>query len=200
MDDTRRIVRAWHRMVEERRVRLEGLGRGLPDPVRLLDQATQRLDDWSERLVNAGASAVERRGERLARLADPGRALLQLVAVKRHGFDAGRWAERMAPAARRFFERRGERVEQLGHRLDNLSYRKVLGRGYALVRDQAGDAVTRAAAALPGMGVALEFSDGSVGATIDGAPIGGDGAQKPKPAAKRVRGPSHGEGGQGSLL
>jgi exodeoxyribonuclease VII large subunit len=195
LDETQRLVRAWHRWVEELRMRLEGLGRGLPDPARLLEQATQRLDDWSERLVNAGAGSVERRHERLARIADPGRALLQLVAVKRHGYEGGRFAERLSPAAYRLIERRLERLEQLGLRLDNLSYKKVLGRGFALVRDLAGEPVTRAAAAVPGLGVAIEFSDGQVGARIEG-----EASTAHPSAAKRATKPPGGEGGQGSLL
>ena len=206
MDEETRLVRAWHRMIEERRLRVEGLGRGLPDPARLLDEATQRLDDWSERLVNAGSGAVERRRERLARLADPGRALLQLVATKRHGYEGGRFGERMGAAALRLVERRGERLEQLGLRLENLSYRKVLGRGYALVRDRAGEPLTRVAAALPGLGVAIEFSDGIADAHIDGA-RGADDAVAQKisappraPAAKRGPKSPGGTDDQGSLL
>lgn len=199
MEEGQRLLRAWSRMIEERRTRLEGLARGLPDPVRLLEQATQRLDDWSERFVNAGLGFLERRVERLARVGDPRKALGQLVTLKERGFIAGRLAERMRPAALRLVDRLAERVDGLGKRLENLSYKRVLARGYALVRDKAGEAVTLAAATSPNMPVTIEFQDGSVGAVV------GEGAAQPKSRStgesnpKRSRGGPH-DGGQGSLL
>jgi exodeoxyribonuclease VII large subunit len=48
-----------------------------------------------------------------------------------------------------------------------LSYRSVLARGFALVRDDAGHAVRAAAAVGPGARLDLEFSDGHVAATAD---------------------------------
>ena len=37
-------------VLEERRIQVEGLGRGLPDPRRILEEKTQRLDERAERL------------------------------------------------------------------------------------------------------------------------------------------------------
>src|SRR6202166_5113419 len=45
-----RIVSGLARFLSERRTRVEGLGRGLPDPRSILDTARQRLDDRAERL------------------------------------------------------------------------------------------------------------------------------------------------------
>lgn len=203
MDESQRLLRAWSRLIEERRTRLQGLARGLPDPVRLLEQTTQRLDDWSERFVNAGLGFIERRAERLARVGDPQKALGQLVAVKEHGFIAGRLPERMRLAAPRLMDRLAERIDGLGKRLENLSYKRVLARGYALVRDKAGEAVTCVASALPKMPITIEFRDGSVGAVIDDND-GDDVSQAEsrssgKSRPKRSRGGSR-NGGQGSLL
>ena len=65
----RRMGAASQRLMAERRVRVEGLGRGLPDPWRLLEEISQRLDDRAERLVNAAANLVARRRGRVAELA-----------------------------------------------------------------------------------------------------------------------------------
>jgi exodeoxyribonuclease VII large subunit len=56
--------------------------------------------------------------------------------------------------------------------LQSLSYRNVLQRGFALVRDAAGEPVKQAAAVAPGMALSLEFADGRVSAVAgeDGAP------------------------------
>jgi exodeoxyribonuclease VII large subunit len=51
--------------------------------------------------------------------------------------------------------------------LGALSYRSVLTRGFALVRDQQGHAVRAAAGIGPGARLDLEFADGHVAATAD---------------------------------
>jgi len=45
---------------------------------------------------------------------------------------------------------------------------KTLGRGFAVVRNVVGKPVTRVGQVAPGQGVTVEFSDGSVGAHVDG--------------------------------
>jgi exodeoxyribonuclease VII large subunit len=86
--------------------------------------------------------------------------------------------------------------------LSALSYRGVLARGFALVRDEQGQPVHAAADIGPGAYLNIEFADGRVGATADAdrpmathavKPVAGE----PKAAApKRVVKPV----GQGSLF
>ena len=59
------------------------------------------------------------------------------------------------------------RVAHSGQLLAALSYRGVLARGFALVRDQAGQPVHAAAAVGPNAHLSIEFADGRVGATAD---------------------------------
>ncbi len=63
--------------------------------------------------------------------------------------------------------------------LQSLSYRNILQRGFALVRDGAGDPVKQAAAVTPGMALSLEFADGSVSA------VAGEGGSAPTEAPKK---------------
>ncbi|WP_037397303.1 exodeoxyribonuclease VII large subunit, partial [Sinorhizobium fredii] len=63
--------------------------------------------------------------------------------------------------------------------LQSLSYRNVLQRGFALVRDAAGEPVKQAAAVTPGMALSLEFADGSVSA------VAGEEGAPPTPAPKK---------------
>jgi len=69
LDIERRRVGAMARSIEHRRVRLEGLARGLGDPVRLLEGWWQRLDDRGERLDRAMRVRVDRDRARLAETA-----------------------------------------------------------------------------------------------------------------------------------
>ena len=84
--------------------------------------------------------------------------------------------------------------------LKSLSYKGVLARGYALVRDARGRPVFRAAEAVPGADIEIEFTDGLVGATLGyAAPERGKGRVTRKPGARKS---SRGGGNdsQGQLL
>ncbi|THK37499.1 exodeoxyribonuclease VII large subunit [Ensifer sp. MPMI2T] len=82
--------------------------------------------------------------------------------------------------------------------LQSLSYRNVLKRGFALVRDAADQPVKQAAAVAPGMALSLEFADGRVSAVAGegGAPS----PQEPKKRSSRSPEPASGPPKQGSLF
>jgi exodeoxyribonuclease VII large subunit len=191
----RRLLAATARLVEERRVQVEGLGRGLVDPKRLLEDMSQRLDERAERLKTAWDTLVkgwQARVERLqAGLPHPRR----LLAVKTEQF-AGPAARLEGLRPRLLAERRGE-VDGLARVLESVSYKKVLQRGYAVVRGPQG-AITAPEAVTPGLALDLEFAGGRAAAT------GGSDQQVSAPAAKPAprkpkKTPSD-SGSQGSLL
>jgi exodeoxyribonuclease VII large subunit len=71
-----------------------------------------------------------------------------------------------APLTAALRERRA-RLEGIAARLDGASYEAVLARGFALVRDSAGHALSTAAAVKPGARLSIRFADGDVPATAD---------------------------------
>ncbi|MFN3075610.1 MAG: exodeoxyribonuclease VII large subunit [Alphaproteobacteria bacterium] len=81
-----RMTGAMARTLEDRRVRVEGLGRGLPDPRRILDDATQRLDDRAERLFNAMKVFLNQRRGEVDRLGAQLPAPREHLARKEHAF------------------------------------------------------------------------------------------------------------------
>jgi len=213
LDAESRLLRTMARGLDERRLHVAGLARGLPDAATLVETATQRLDDWTARLHNAPGRLIDRQAGRAAewgarlphpreRLADSGHRLAQLsqrlTADARHrlgesagalkatasGLRAGplrervRWGgetadalgARLAGAGRRALADGERRLETLSRLLESASYARVLERGFALVRDADGAAVTAAAATRPGMGLSIQFRDGDIAATVDGAP------------------------------
>jgi exodeoxyribonuclease VII large subunit len=114
-----------------------------------------------------------------------------------------RLAERARRALDSTMQRLQARVVHSGQLLTALSYRSVLARGFALVRDEQGHPVHAAAAIGPAARLDLEFSDGRVGATADAdrpaakAAVAKPAASEPKAAtARRVVKPV----GQGSLF
>ena len=74
--------------------------------------------------------------------------------------------------------------------LQSLSYRNVLKRGYALVRDEDGAPVKEAAALGPGRAIAIEFCDG----VVDAVTGSGGGAPRRKPAKADAEKPAPRQG------
>ncbi|MEO9299126.1 exodeoxyribonuclease VII large subunit [Devosia alba] len=62
-------------------------------------------------------------------------------------------------------------LSQADKMLASLSYRNVLARGYAVIKDADGNLVQERAGLSPGDAVAIEFADGAVPATIAGSPV-----------------------------
>src|SRR6195256_1642453 len=173
-----------------------------------VSHAAQRLTITSERLTHGARSLVRRRRDRFAGLeirlkaSKLSNAQAQRQAIARQRERTQRLAERARRALTTSMQRLQARVAHSNQLLAALSYRSVLSRGFALVRDEQGHAVHAAAAIGPGARLNLEFADGRVGATADAdqpvvtRPAKPD-ASEPKPAApKRVAKPA----GQGSLF
>ena len=167
LDDGTRLVSAVNRLIGERRTRVEGLARGLPNLRRLVEDWAQRLDDWSERLGIGLAVGLERRRARVAELAaglpDPRREIVHA----RSRLDGA--ARPLASSARRLIADARGSLDSLGALLESYSYEGVLKRGFVLVNDDAGNLVSAAADTAAGMRVDLRFHDGQAAATIDGA-------------------------------
>ena len=113
-----------------------------------------------------------------------------------------RLSERAQRALQTALRRLEARVEHSGQLLSALSYRSVLARGFALVRDEADRAVHTAASLTPGARMSIEFSDGRVAATADGERPAAEPAQpkagrsEAKPTPRRLPKPVD----QGSLF
>ncbi len=165
-----------NRLMQERRLRLGRAERGLPDLPALIGTARQRLDDRAERLARALPSWVTARRATLERCG------AQLVGALRLSVSAThRRADRLmgrltdAPLRAALREARARLGGAAGH-LAAVSPEAVLRRGYALVFDAKGHALTSAAGVPQGARLRLHFVDGDVGATAD-PPTRGPAAQ-----------------------
>ncbi|WP_051329057.1 exodeoxyribonuclease VII large subunit [Geminicoccus roseus] len=184
--------------LNRRRTELERSARGLPDPRMLLNLATQRLDDLSERLrLRSPQDVLRSKTERLDML---NRRMAELVGglVKTEQRHLERTAARLVPAhilaliaratpmledrgqrlaaaARRQIERDHARLEAQGKLLDSLGYRQVLERGYALVRSAAtGQVVSDVETARREGRLSLVFHDGELAVGTGSRPRRGD--------------------------
>ena len=184
----RRLGASFSRLIAERRTRVDGLGRGLPAARDRLAAAGQRHDDWSERLARAmrGRLAAERQAVARLRPLRP----RQVLALKRqqlaHAAErlaterlvervrqsrqtADLLAGRLGGAARAALSERAARIETAARLLESYSYRGVLARGFAVVRDRQERPLTSAAGVKPGAALTLEFHDGRAAAQAAGS-------------------------------
>lgn len=88
-----------------------------------------------------------------------------LIAIKSSRLDALK--QRLSIAIHRKLDSQRHTLALSASKLDMLSPLAVLGRGYALVKDEAGALVSRAAMVEPGQKLALRFEDGEVGCQAD---------------------------------
>ena len=136
-------------------------------------QARQRLTASGERITHSARSLLRSRRDRYAGLeirlkaSKLANAQAQRQTIARQRERTLRLAERAHRALATMRQRLEARVAHSGQLLGALSYRGVLARGFALVRDEQGHAVHAAAAIGPAARLTLEFTDGRVGATAD---------------------------------
>src|SRR5690606_30260516 len=164
-----RRTRCMARSLGQRGQRLRDLARALPRPEALLGMRQQALDACAMRLPQALKGLVRERRAAMS----TGAAGRFGPASLRAGLDRRRF--RMETAARalrpRLIAAPAERLAAAARMLASLDYHAVLARGFAVVRDEAGEVVTRAAAVRPGLRLELEFADGRRGALAEGERI-----------------------------
>jgi exodeoxyribonuclease VII, large subunit len=170
--------RAVYRPVELGRERLESRARLLPRPENLLQPQAQRLDDLAERLRRGLGERSSKGRERLAGVA----ARLSPSLLTRSAAEAQRRLERtrLVPALiERPLKSGADRLAALTRVMSQLHPEKPLERGYAIIRDTAGKALTTRAEAAGEAALVLQFRDG----TLDAVPAGSaPPAPKPRPA------------------
>ena len=221
----RRAFASWARNQEARRNAVRSASRALPDADEVLAVPRQRLDHAAAGLTRAlRANAhvhrvqfsriagrlsvhvlrmqVERRRERYAGAALRLRASLAANAGA-HRMRIGREGERLRALGQRaslamenLLDARWALCERDAQLLAAFSYRGVLARGFALVRDRGGKPLRTAAAVSTGMSVDIEFSDGHAGARVE--VVQTSSTPRAEPARRRRR--RENDPGQGSLF
>ena len=222
---SRRMFACWRRNQEARRNEVRSAARALPKPEDVVAVPRQRLDHAAaglSRALRANAhvhrvgfarigvrlsphllrTQVERRRERYAGIATRLRASAT-ANIEMHRARIMRERERVTVLATRagraidaLLDARFARYERDTQLLAAFSYRGVLARGFALVRDRAGRPLRAAAGVTVGMSIDVEFADGHVGARAE--VVQASAAPSAAPMRRRARRGS--DPGQGSLF
>ncbi|WP_421611152.1 exodeoxyribonuclease VII large subunit, partial [Agrobacterium rosae] len=171
------------------------LAHGLKQQRQRIQERMQRAESLVERRLLQAQSRVSSSDSSLRAL--PARLLGQLERQK----------ERVASATRRTDTAVLHRMSQnragiAAHDriLQSLSYKNVLKRGYAVIRDEDNRPLTRAAAVALGAVVSMEFADGRVSAVAGGADVQPAETLTPAPKKKTVKTTPSDPVDQGSLF
>jgi exodeoxyribonuclease VII large subunit len=191
---------AVRRVLSDVRTHLKASSRGLPKLQDLIALPRQRFDAVDRRLSRALLANTRAHGTRLARVS--GR-LAPGPILQKHS----RCRERLGVLDRRSGQALLNRIAVRRRDLDgtaallkSLGYQSVLSRGFALVRDETGAMVRRAASISAGAALNIEFSDGQIGAIANGGKETPKAGTDQSGAEKKPRQKSRGRGGQGSLF
>jgi len=203
-DCSARLVGAMARGLEDRRTRVQHLSRALPNPRRVIDDARLKLDDRAERLGLALPNLLHRRHADLDKLSGQLRHPRELLAAKSHQLDSlstrlshalksavlaekarqdrlgltlEQVGQRLSPSMTRLLAEQARKLEASAKLLESYSYKNVLERGFAVVRDGDGKVVS-AADTQAGAAWSVEFKDGKTDVVV------GHGTAKPRPKGK----------------
>lgn len=179
--------RCFKRVMDEKRTRVRAAARALPRPDDILALARQRFDNASGRLK----TALSRNTLLHRRDFESWSARLTPVSLRRNLAEQSRILARHGTQLRRDLRRtvelRRSTLSASAKLLTSLSYKSVLQRGYALIRNEVRMPLRAAAQIKPGQDLRIEFHDGEIAAQASGP--------QPQPKAAKTR-----EGGQGSLF
>lgn len=138
-----RFISGINRFLEERRSRLEGLERGIPNLTHILFENQQKLDDRVERLAMAFQNFL---------------AIKQNLVAQTN----------LKPYyISNIFEKKQENLKNLALRLESVSIDSVLSRGFAWVKDNRQKTVYNVAQAQKSPSLEIRFIDGSVKTKTD---------------------------------
>lgn len=156
-DDEKRLLGAASRKLSTLSEQVRNIGARLGDPKRLLEIKTQNLDHLSHKLTGSFEKSLQAKKARSAELGAMLRHPRALIKEKKRTL--GYQTERLAALETRLFAERQKELKTYGRMLESLSFKSILNRGYVVVLDESGKAITTADKARTGQNVQLQFRD-----------------------------------------
>ena len=192
-----RLGQSLARLFKECELHVQGLERGLPNLKQLVEQKQQDLDIRVTNLRQGPKRFLKAKTQSLSIALAGLRPALLKRDVEERSKSLKDCTDRFFGSRVKFSNRAKDQLAGLFARLESVSTKQVLERGYALVTAEDGTPVTAAAGAVPGSGWAVNFHDGQVDVTV------GRGAM-PKTKSKKKSGKkgakTSANNRQGSLL
>ena len=156
LDDAQRLIGSMQRKVDNVSQRLNSAR--LKDPKSLLELKVQGLDHISLRLGSVFDKYLSRKGEKLTRLGAELRHPKNLVQEKARTLKI--YEDRLVQLRPRLTEQKRQRLESYDRMLESLSFKSVLARGYAVVRDaESGRLISDPDSVTSSQALDIEFKD-----------------------------------------
>ena len=164
LDMAERMLRSPGQQLQVRHQRLAQLAGRLSQAMTCrLPSPQQRLERQTERLQRSMTTCLADSRNRLQR----GETLLRAPQAGPAAFRLQRAEERLAQAAGLNWQRAAQRLDRAETSLGLISPLAVLGRGYAIVRDEKGRLLASAADAATGQPLDVQLRDGRLAVTVD---------------------------------
>lgn len=179
LDFERRFVRCFGKSMEDRRRFLAQLARILPRREALFAAPRQRLDQAGERLEISLRRNLHLHRRAFTEASGGLRSRILKDRMTMCGERLGALIQRTRRAQRLHLNQARRQLGGLVRELELISYRKVLERGFTLVRGRDGAVRRSAAAVKPGEMLRLTFADGEAGAVAE------EGGGKSRPPRKK---------------
>lgn len=159
-DRRARLLNTTSRFFAEKRALLTSLQRGMPNLNFRLGELSQRLDDWQDRLKLTIDGYLSQRKLSLmqthARIKHPKEILAQNTLL------LANYAGRSTQAIKVTLERNAQALQTNSLLLNSYSFHSTLKRGFSIVKDSTGKAITLKTQITPGQNLNVTFQDGDV--------------------------------------
>lgn len=156
-DDETRLINAINRAIQQKKSRIETLGAKLGDPSRLLELKIQRLDQISDKLNHKADSIISKKSGALSDIKNRLLHPAQLIDRKKMQLDTVQ--ARHSTAFKHYLSHLENRKTLAGEKLELLSFKNVLNRGFTVIRDEKNKPVTNRTALKSGQKITIEFKD-----------------------------------------
>lgn len=192
LDFEGRLIGALLRMREQCTQRLTALARALGSPTRIMEIRTQKLDNASQRLNSGFRNFIGLKERRFMSIAAQILTPRTKIDYARQGL--GNIAERLLPHMNSYINERKTQLDQTERLLEGLSFKRVLERGFAVIRDNNDKIISNANTLKSGEAVSIEFQNNvRRSAVIDAEP------RTKKPKARKTK-PAKNTTDQGALF
>jgi exodeoxyribonuclease VII large subunit len=146
---------------------IRSLQKSLGDPMQILNTQYQKLDMFDMRAQKSLQAMTGRLSQRFVKasgnLRHPQMQMMHLTEKAKGS------AQRLETAFKTYLDRTTRSLKHSGSLLESFSYKKVLSRGFAVIKDPNGRLITNAADAKLHNKLAIEFADATVTAIPDGS-------------------------------
>jgi len=157
LEDEQRLISGISRQLTEHRSKIETLSARLGDPAHMLESHAQRLDHLSDKLGSVFSRYLDAKRQALIEPASQLRHPREQLNERTKMLE--RWAEQLLTAGPKIIDKPSNQIDHFGKMLEAYSYKNVLQRGFSVVRDHKGKAITDPSDVKNGETLNIEFHE-----------------------------------------